>query len=335
MIILAIETSCDDTSVAVLDERRILVNLVSSQLVDQKFTGIVPELAARSHQANIVPVTSAALKAANLSQHEIGLVAATQGPGLVGSLLVGLNFAKSYAFALQRPFIGVNHIESHMLAAFLEHEDWEWPFIALIVSGGHTLLVESCSLDDYRILGRTVDDAAGECFDKVARLLNVLPGDGSVMGGPAIDRLASSGDATRYRFPRPMAGDGTFNFSFSGLKTSMQNFLVRRKTDERMEDICASFQEAVVDVLCQKTMLACDRRGIHRLVVCGGVASNRRLRERFETTCRDMDVKLAIPSSQFCTDNAAMIGLTGWLHYKAEGASDIDLRPFASLDGWN
>jgi N6-L-threonylcarbamoyladenine synthase len=336
MITLAIETSCDDTSVAILDDQRVLINLVSSQLVDRKFTGIVPELAARSHQANIVPVVTAALGKAKIKKNEIDLVAATQGPGLIGSLLVGLHFARSFAFALERPFVGVNHIESHMLAAFLEHAGWEWPFLALVVSGGHTLLIESQSLKDHRILGRTVDDAAGECFDKVARILGLMPGDGTVMGGPIIDRMARNGDAARYRFPRPMLGDGTFDFSFSGLKTSVQNFLVREKTgQDTMPDVCAGFQEAVVDVLCRKSMDACMQRGIRRLVVCGGVASNRRLRERLETACQDMGVLLAVPSPQYCTDNAAMVGLTGWMHYKTESPSRAAAKPFASLEGWN
>jgi len=264
---------------------------------------------------------------------DIDLVAATQGPGLVGSLLVGLNFAKAFAYGLERPLIGVNHIEAHMIAALLDRPDWTWPFVALIVSGGHTLLVDSRSLHSHLILGRTVDDAAGECFDKVARVLGLLSGDGSVMGGPVIDQFAKAGDATRFAFPRPMLKDDGFNFSFSGLKTAMQNFVAKHGLrEEDKEDVCAGFQEAVVDVLCQKSIRACVELGVKRLAVCGGVASNGRLRERIHSAALPHHIDVAIPPSKYCTDNAAMIGLTGLLHFEAHGPSKLDIKPFASLD---
>ncbi len=332
MMTLAIETSCDDTSVALLRNRDVVVNLVSSQIVNKKFTGIVPELAARAHQANLVPVIQSALDQSGISIEEIDLVTTTQGPGLVGSLLVGLNFAKAFAYGLGRPWVGVNHIEAHMMASFFDRPDWGWPFVALIVSGGHTLVVESRSLQDHRILGRTLDDAAGECFDKVARVLEVLS-EGSVMGGPVIDQLAIGGDATRFEFPRPMSKDQGFNFSFSGLKTAVQNFVLKRNlTENDKADVCASFQEAVVDVLCQKAIRACLVRNIHGLVVCGGVASNRRLRQRILEEASAHKIEVAIPAAHYCTDNAAMIGLTGLMHFEASGPSEFDLTPFASID---
>lgn len=333
LITLAIETSCDDTSVAVLRGRTVLSNLVSSQ-INRRFGGIVPELAARAHQANILPVLRSALEQAHLSKKNIDLVAVTYGPGLIGSLLIGLNVAKGLAFGLNKPLIGVNHIEAHMLAPFLEKETPPVPFMALIVSGGHTLLVLVKAIGDYQLLGSTVDDAAGECFDKVARLLGLQPAEDSMMGGPLIDQLAKNGDPEKFSFPRPLIKDQNFNFSFSGLKTSVMNFLKTRSAvdiENEMADICAGFQEAVVDVLVEKSIRACIERGISTLVVTGGVASNSRLRTRMDERSRPKGLTLFVPSSAWCTDNAAMIGITGWLQYKEGVTSTMELSPQPAL----
>jgi N6-L-threonylcarbamoyladenine synthase len=333
-IVLAVETSCDDTSVAVLRGSQILSNIVSSQAHGLSFGGIVPELASRAHQTNILPVAREALRAADVNKDQISLVAATYGPGLVGSLLVGLNFAKGLAYGMDIPFVGVNHIEAHMFAPFLEFSEFEFPFVALTVSGGHTILVHARALGDYTILGETQDDAAGECFDKVARLLNLRPEDGSVMAGPVIDARARSGDAQKIKFPRPMIRSGDFHFSFSGLKTSVLNHI--RKYDHPLQDgeindVCASFQEAVVDVLVEKTIAACTGLPCRTMILSGGVAANTRLRARLKSETDTLGIRLYIPSSKYCTDNAAMIGMTGYLHYRRGERSPLDLAPKPSL----
>lgn len=333
LITLAIETSCDDTSVAVLRGQIVLSNLVSSQ-INRRFGGIVPELAARAHQANILPVLRSALEQAHLTKKDVDLVAVTYGPGLIGSLLIGLNVAKGLAFGLNKPLIGVNHIEAHVLASFLEQEIPSLPLIALVVSGGHTLLVLVKSIGDYQLLGSTVDDAAGECFDKVARLLGLQPAEDSMMGGPLIDQRAQRGNAGRFSFPRPLMKDRNLNFSFSGLKTSVMNFLKSRSSTEiekDLNDICAGFQEAVVEVLVEKSIRACLDHHISSLVVTGGVAANSRLRWLMNERSGKEGIKLFIPSPAWCTDNAAMIGITGWLKYKEGVRSAMELSPQPAL----
>ena len=333
LITLAIETSCDDTSVAVLKGRDVLSNIVSSQLDGLKFGGIVPELASRAHQANILPVVKEAMAKAEVNLTDIDLIGVTYGPGLIGSLLVGLNFAKGLSYALDIPYIGINHMEAHMLAIFLEVPQPEFPFISLVVSGGHTMLVFAEGLGSYRILGETKDDAAGECFDKVARFLKVVPDIGSVMAGPMIDQKARLGDPLKIAFPRPLAHSADFDFSFSGLKTSVLNY--SKKQDDwsiqDINDICASFQEAVVDVLVSKSIRACNEHKIGSLVLSGGVAANSRLREKMTQECGSRDLKLYIPAKSYCTDNAAMIGITAYLHYQAGRHSGLDLAPKPSL----
>lgn len=326
MITLAIETSCDDTSVALLENRRVLCNLVSSQIVNPKFTGIVPELAARAHQANLLPVVRSAMERADVRKNQIDLVAATAGPGLLGSLLVGLNFAKALAYGMGVPFIGVNHIEAHMLAAFVEHSNMRFPFVALIVSGGHTMLVHARALGQYEVLGETLDDAAGECYDKVARILGLLK-DGQVMGGPVIDRLSQKGDGRMIAFPRPMLKEAGLDFSFSGLKTAVMNFVSQREVSDQA-DVAASFQEAVVDVLVGKCARALGVTGVPRLVVCGGVAANRRLRERLH----GLPQEVFIPSAEYCTDNAAMVAIAGRMHADQGETSALSVRPFAKWE---
>ncbi|HMW32920.1 MAG TPA: tRNA (adenosine(37)-N6)-threonylcarbamoyltransferase complex transferase subunit TsaD [bacterium] len=334
LITLAIETSCDDTSAAVLRGSSVLSNIVSSQIDGLRFGGIVPELASRAHQANIVPVIRAALSAAYITPDDIGLIAVTKGPGLIGSLLVGVNFAKAMAFGLQKPLVGVNHIEAHVLASFLEKDKPVFPFIALIVSGGHTLLVEAQNPGQYRILGETVDDAAGECFDKTARLLGLTPVEGALMAGPVIDRLASQGNPKAIAFPRPMLQSGDLNFSFSGLKTSVLHFVQKQNqplAQNLLADACASFQEAAVDVLVGKTRAALKTTGICQCVLSGGVAANSRLRARLTEVCAQDGVQLFMPARQYCTDNAAMIGITGLMHYRMGRTDNLGLSPKASL----
>ncbi|MBX7151435.1 tRNA (adenosine(37)-N6)-threonylcarbamoyltransferase complex transferase subunit TsaD [bacterium] len=333
LITLAIETSCDDTSVAVLRGQTVISNLVSSQ-INRRFGGIVPELAARAHQAGILPVLRSALDEAHLAKKDINLIAVTYGPGLIGSLLVGLNVAKGLAFGLKKPLIGVNHIEAHILASFLEKETPTLPVVALVVSGGHTLLVLVKAIGDYQLLGSTVDDAAGECFDKVARLLGLQPAEDSMMGGPLIDQLAKHGNASKFTFPRPLLKDRNLNFSFSGLKTSVMNFLKPRSSNEienDLSDICAGFQEAVVDVLVEKSIRACLDYGVSELVITGGVAANSRLRVRMKERSDREGIKLFVPSPAWCTDNAAMIGITGWLKYKKGVISTMELSPQPAL----
>ncbi len=333
-IVLAIETSCDDTSVAVVQGHVVRSNVVSTQIHGLPFGGIVPELASRAHQANIIPVMHEALKAAGLHKEEIQLVAVTYGPGLVGSLLVGLNFAKSLSYGLNIPFIGVNHIEAHMLANFLEFPELEFPFVALVVSGGHTILVHARARGAYTILGETQDDAAGECFDKVARLLDLQPGNGTATAGAMIDHRAQAGDPRKIKFPRPMLHSEDYHFSFSGLKTAVMNHLKKdngARNESTINDICASFQEAAVEVLVEKTIRACGDLNCPTAILSGGVAANTRLRSQLKETADRQGIRLVVPSMKYCTDNAAMIGITGLLNYLRGQRSTLDLAPQPSL----
>ncbi len=334
MIVLAIETSCDDTGGAVLlNGRKILSNVVSSQvLVHQKYGGVVPELASRKHIEAIVPIVEEALSRAGVTMREVDGIAVTQGPGLVGSLLVGLSFAKSIAFAKGIPFVGVNHVEAHLSAIFLEEETPRFPFIGLVVSGGHTSLFRVDGFGKIIRLGQTRDDAAGEAFDKVAKFLGL-----GYPGGPIIDELSKKGNPKTIRFPRPFLGKASLDFSFSGLKTAVVH-LVKTYQDppERLPeallcDIASSFQEAVVDVLVQKTLLASKQEGVRRIVISGGVAANRLLRERMKQEALDQKLKLYIPSPELCTDNAAMVGVVGYEYLRQGLRSDYSLNAYSSL----
>ena len=334
MIVLAIETSCDDTGAAVLlDGRKILSNVVSSQIfIHQKYGGVVPELASRRHIESIVPVVSQALEEAKVTLSEIDGIAVTQGPGLVGSLLVGLSFAKSLSFARGIPFIGVNHIEGHLSAIFLEKDSPRFPFIGLVVSGGHTSLFRVDGFGKYKRLGQTRDDAAGEAFDKVAKLLGL-----GYPGGPIIDELSQKGNPKAIRFPRPSLGKNSFDFSFSGLKTSVVNYVksspepVEGYPEDLIRDIVSSFQEAVVEVLVKKTLQAAQYLGLRRIVVSGGVAANRRLRERMKEVASEEKMKVYLPSPSFCTDNAAMVGVVGYEYLKRGIQSPLSLNAFSNL----
>jgi N6-L-threonylcarbamoyladenine synthase len=334
MKILAIETSCDDTGAAVvLNGRRILSNVVSSQnSIHQKYGGVVPELASRRHIEMIVPIVTEALKGANLTLKEIDGIAVTQGPGLVGSLLIGLSFAKSIAFATGKPFVGVNHVEGHLSAIFLEKNPPRFPFIGLVVSGGHTSLFRMDGFGKYKRLGQTRDDAAGEAFDKVAKLLGL-----GYPGGPIIDELSRKGDSKTIRFPRPSLSKNSLDFSFSGLKTAVVNYVKSRPEpperypEELVRDIVSSFQEAVIDVLVKKTIRAALEQKLKRIVLSGGVAANHHLRKRMKETAHEEKLSVYIPSPVFCTDNAAMIGVVGYEYLKRGIRSPLSLNAFSNL----
>lgn len=318
-LVLAIETSCDETAVAILRAPRdILASEVASQIdLHKRYGGVVPEVASRNHLPRIRPLIEAALHRSGSLLTDIDCVAATRGPGLLTSLLVGYSAAKGLAIGLGKPFIGINHLEGHLLSPFLPGVDRAFPSIGLIVSGGHTMLVRSTGIGAYHLLGRTLDDAAGEAFDKVAKLLG-LP----YPGGPEIDRLARQGNPKKFDLPRSMAKSGDFNFSFSGLKTAVRYLLPKLEGDFHA-DLCASFQEAVVDVLVQKTIRAAERSGVQLVTVSGGVSANSRLRSRMleATTSARLDLKLASPS--LSTDNAAMIAYAALERYQLGYRTDL------------
>jgi N6-L-threonylcarbamoyladenine synthase len=334
MRVLAIETSCDDTGAAVvLDGRKILSNVVSSQIpIHQKYGGVVPELASRKHIESITPIVTEALEMATVTLREIDGIAVTQGPGLVGSLLVGLSFAKSLSFATGLPLVGVNHVEAHLSAIFLEEKPPKFPFIGLVVSGGHTSLFRMDGFGKYKRLGQTRDDAAGEAFDKVAKLLGL-----GYPGGPIIDELSKAGDPKAIRFPRASLGKDSLDFSFSGLKTAVVNYVkshpepVEGYSENLIRDIVSSFQEAVVEVLVKKTLRAAQHQGLKRIVLSGGVAANRRLRERMKEEASEEKIKVYIPSPPFCTDNAAMVGVVGYEYLKRGIRSPLSLNAFSNL----
>jgi N6-L-threonylcarbamoyladenine synthase len=334
MLVLAIETSCDDTGAAVvLNGRKILSNVVSSQVsIHQKYGGVVPELASRRHIESIVPIVTEALEMGKVTLRDIDGISVTQGPGLVGSLLVGLSFAKSLSFVTRLPFVGVNHIEAHLSAIFLEEKPPKFPFIGLVVSGGHTSLFRVDGFGKYKRLGQTRDDAAGEAFDKVAKLLSL-----GYPGGPVIDELSKSSNPKAIRFPRPTLGKNSLDFSFSGLKTAVVNYVKSHPepaggySEELIRDIVSSFQEAVVDVLVKKTLQAAQHQGLRRVVLSGGVAANRRLRERIKEEAAQQKVKVYIPSPSFCTDNAAMVGVVGYEYLKRGIQSPYTLNAFSNL----
>jgi N6-L-threonylcarbamoyladenine synthase len=331
--ILAIETSCDETAAAVVEDgRRVLSSIVSSQIdLHARFGGVVPELASRAHLQLIGPVVAEALAAAGVKGTDLDAVAATVGPGLIGSLLVGISAAKAYSLVWGVPFVGVNHMEAHLHAAFLEDPDLVPPVVVLLVSGGHTLLISMERVDGggdfpfaYRLLGGTIDDAAGEAFDKVARFLGL-----GYPGGPAIDRAATEGDPTAIAFPRGMRDEG-YDFSFSGVKTSVITY-VRKHPEASVADVAASFQEAVVDVLVTKARRAAQEVGANALCLGGGVAANSVLRQRVVEVCSADGLRAFIPSRDLCTDNAAMIGVTAWYRLMADGPTPLDAGAHPNL----
>ena len=334
MLVLGIDTSCDDTSAAVVrNGREIVSNIVSSQTeIHQKYGGIVPELASRRHSEMIWPVTQEALASAGVGLSDLTAIAVCHGPGLIGSLLVGCGFAKAVAFARSIPLVAVNHLEGHIFAAFLEERAPEFPFLALIVSGGHTSLYLVEAFGRYAELGKTRDDAAGEAYDKVSKLLGM-----SYPGGPIIDRLAKEGNPKAFDFPRAYVPE-SFDFSFSGVKTSVRNQIhrVRQKEqgelrEEFMRDVAASFQASVVDVLVRKVEWAIVQKRVRRVVLAGGVAANSALRGRMQQMAIDREVELFMPSIRLCADNAAMIAAAGYHHYMAGERAPLSLNARAYM----
>jgi N6-L-threonylcarbamoyladenine synthase len=317
--ILAVETSCDETAAAVVEDGVLARSSVVSSQVDlhARFGGVVPEIASRAHVELINAVIAEALVEAGCELGDLGAIAACCGPGLAGALLVGVSAAKALALAGDLPYVGVNHLEAHLHAAWLEEPDLEPPLAVLVASGGHTLLVAVEDRLRYRVLGETVDDAAGEAFDKVARLLGL-----DYPGGPAIDRLATGGDPRAIPFPRPMAHDG-LDLSFAGLKTAVAYHL-RREPDAAPADVAASFQEAVVDTLVTKLLRAADEIGAPTLVLGGGVAANSRLRTRVLDAAAATGREAFLPPPALCTDNAAMVGATAWWRLRADGPTPLD-----------
>ncbi len=325
-VVLAIETSCDETAASiVMGGNDVLSSIVSSQIdIHARFGGVVPEVASRAHLESIVPVIDAAIAEAGILPSRIDAVAATAGPGLIGALLVGVSAAKSLALVWDKPFIGVNHLEAHLYAGLLDDPTLEFPLVVLLVSGGHTMIIHMKGHGDYTVLGRTIDDAAGEAYDKVARYLDL-----GYPGGPVIDRIASEGNPHAVEFPRAMMHDG-LDVSFSGLKTSVINH-VRKNPGMSNVDIAASFQAAVVDVLCAKTIKAAQQVGAQGIVLGGGVSANSFLRSEMSRRGGEAGFKVALPSRAMCTDNAAMIAAAAWHRLKSDGPRELDCGAYPNL----
>lgn len=320
VFILAIESSCDDTAAAVLHNDKVLSNVVANQLIHAQYGGVVPELASRAHQQNIVPVIDAALRKANISKEQLSAIAFTQGPGLMGSLLVGSSFAKSMALALEIPLVSVNHMHAHILAHFIDEEGFEkpsFPFLALTISGGHTQIVQVNDFFDMTIIGETTDDAVGEAFDKSAKILG-LP----YPGGPLVDKHAQLGNPKAFAFTKPKVPG--LNFSFSGLKTAILYFVQKKKLEnpdfiaENMNDICASIQYTIVEILMDKLKLAVKETGINQIAIGGGVSANSGIRKAIKDTEQKYGWKTFVPKFEYTTDNAAMIGIVGYQKFLSQ-----------------
>ena len=327
-IILAIESSCDDTAASIIVNGNILANVVVSQEIHKDYGGVVPELASRSHQENIVPVVAAALKKAGIKQEELSAIAVTQGPGLLGSLLVGVSFAKAMAFSLDIPLVGVNHLNAHIAAHYIEEPIPVFPYLCLLVSGGHTRIIKVDSATELNVIGETLDDAAGEAFDKAAKMLGL-----EYPGGPLIQKFAEGGDPRRFKFSTGKV-DG-LNYSFSGMKTGVLNFLkkeVQKKPDfirDNMADICASVQYTIVEYLLEKYILAAKKHDLTQLSVAGGVSANAYLRKRLIEECEKRSWSVFIPKFEYCTDNAGMIAMEAYNHFKAGKFSSLEMKPYA------
>ncbi len=330
-IILAIESSCDETSAAVVvNGREVLSNVIASQIdTHKKFGGVVPEVASRMHIEVVDSVVKAALEEAEVTLKDIDGIGVTYGPGLVGALLVGLQYAKGLALGANKPLIGVNHIQGHISANFIEHKDLKPPFVSLVVSGGHTFIVYVKGYREFEVIGQTRDDAAGEAYDKVARALGL-----GYPGGPKIDKLAKEGNPDSIEFPRAKFHDDTLDFSFSGVKSAVLNYLNKAKMKDievNKADVAASFQKAIVDVLKNNVFLTCERRGVDKIAVAGGVASNSCLRETLKTEGAKRGIEILFPSPILCTDNAAMIGSAAFFNYEEGLISDLDINAKPNL----
>lgn len=332
-IILGIESSCDDTSAAVLINNRIVSNIIANQAIHKEYGGVVPELASRAHQQNIIPVVDAALKKSGIKAEDLDAIAFTRGPGLMGSLIVGTSFAKSFALALDKPLVEVNHMQGHILAHFIEDEHQSppnFPFLCLTVSGGHTQLVVVNDYLDMEVVGTTRDDAAGEAFDKIAKLLG-LP----YPGGPLVDRYAQEGNSSAFSFTKPSLPD--FEFSFSGLKTNVLQFLTKQTKHnpnflaENINDICASLQATILDILFEKLIKAARHFNIREIAIAGGVSANSGLRKRLQEEGKKRNWNVYIPKFEYCTDNAAMIAIAGKYNLLAGNIADQTVAPSARL----
>lgn len=325
-VVLAIETSCDETAASVvMGGNDVLSSIVSSQIdIHARFGGVVPEVASRAHMEALIPVVNSAVEEAGILPQRIDAVAATAGPGLIGALLVGVSAAKALSLVWDKPFIGINHLEAHLYAGLLDDPTLQFPLVVLLVSGGHTMIIEMRGHGDYTILGRTIDDAAGEAYDKVARYLTL-----GYPGGPIIDQIAADGNPTAVDFPRAMMHDG-LDVSFSGLKTSVINY-VRKNPIVSNTDIAASFQAAVVDVLCAKTIKAAQQVGAKGIVLGGGVSANSALRAQMTERGNAAGFRVALPSRAMCTDNAAMIAAAAWHRLKSDGPMDLSCGAYPNL----
>lgn len=330
LLLLAIETSCDETAAAVVKNgRTVLSNIIASQIeLHKKYGGVVPEIASRKHVETIGPVVEQALSVAKVSLSDLDAVAVTNGPGLVGALLVGLSYGKALAYAIRKPLVGVHHIEGHICANYIEN-DFEPPMLCLVVSGGHTFIVYVKDYGCYEVLGQTRDDAAGEAYDKIARVLGL-----AYPGGPIIDQLAESGDTEVIRFPRAVVSDGPLDFSFSGLKSAVINYVNKCRAcgvAYSIENVAASFQQAVVDVLVDKTMKAAMETGVQKVAISGGVSANRGLRTAMLSACHERGLLLNMPPLAYCTDNAVMIGTCGYYNILRGKISSMDLNAHPDL----
>jgi N6-L-threonylcarbamoyladenine synthase len=322
MKILAIESSCDETSIAILDDTQVLSNVISSQYFHTKYGGVIPELASRAHLKSIAPIFFQSLEEAQITIEKIDAIAVTNQPGLLGSLIVGTNFAKGIALKYNLPVIPINHIEGHLYSGFIEDDSLQFPLISLVVSGGHTALFKVNSFVDYEIIGLTRDDAAGEAFDKIAKSLNL-----GYPGGPIIDKLAKIGNPNKYTFPRSMINSGDFDFSFSGLKTSFKTFISKNFPNgfnqEEIQDLAASVQSAIVDVLTFKTIQAAKQFKIKNIIVAGGVSANSQLKSEMQKVAHNLGIKAVFPSLKLSMDNAAMIGFLATKKIQEKGASNF------------
>lgn len=333
VFILAIESSCDDTAAAVLQNNKVLSNVVANQMIHNQYGGVVPELASRAHQQNIVPVIDAALRKANIKKEQLSVIAFTQGPGLMGSLLVGSSFAKSMALALNIPLVSVNHMQAHILAHFIDEDRFDkptFPFLALTISGGHTQIVKVNGFFDMEIIGETTDDAVGEAFDKSAKLLG-LP----YPGGPLVDKLAQLGDPKAFVFTKPKVPG--LDFSFSGLKTAILYFVQKKKLEnsnfieENLNDICASIQHTIIEILMDKLKLAVAQTGIKQIAIGGGVSANSGIRATLKATEQKYGWKTYIPKFEYTTDNAAMIGIVGYQKFLIENFETSEVTSKARI----
>ncbi|MDO4662179.1 MAG: tRNA (adenosine(37)-N6)-threonylcarbamoyltransferase complex transferase subunit TsaD [Tissierellia bacterium] len=329
---MGIETSCDESSVSILkNEREVLVNLISSQIdIHKEFGGVVPEIASRKHLEAINPLIDKALKDANISYDDLDLIAVTKGPGLIGALLVGISAAKGLSLATGKDLIGVNHMQGHICANYLSNPSLRPPFVTLVVSGGHTYLCVVKDYTHYEVVGKTRDDAAGESFDKIARSIGL-----GYPGGPKIDKLSKIGNPKAIDFPRVMLEKDSYDFSFSGLKTAVLNYInnSKQKNEEIVkEDVAASFQQAVIDVLVEKSMRLMDETGYKDFAISGGVAANSTLRETLKEKCEQKGINFYYPSNILCTDNAAMIAMAGYLNYREGEKSDNYLKVYPNLE---